>query len=327
MQDTSKYAATLIRQRIASLGLAIASNGSGTGLAEDQAVRALDALAVALERSDVALFVDYLRHHHGKGFIDVARTVLASELPSSLLTGVAAYVDAAEEQLATWQGPGAETPGVQVDALRADYLEALLEGDRHRASSMILSAVDRGLGVRTVYQEVFQIALHDVGQLWQQNLVTVAQEHYITAATQLIMSQLYPRIFSTERRGRRFVGTCVSGELHEVGVRMVADFFEMDGWDTYYLGANVPPAEVVAEAKTRRADVVGVSATLTAHIPQVAAVVEAVRSDDACANVRTLVGGQAFVFEPDAWRRTGADGHARSAEGAVSLASGWMDPS
>ena len=43
------------------------------------------------------------------------------------------------------------------------------------------------------------------------------------------------------------VATCIGGELHEIGIRMVADFFEMEGWDTYYLGANTPADAVVAE--------------------------------------------------------------------------------
>ena len=77
---------------------------------------------------------------------------------------------------------------------------------------------------------------------WQMNRLTVAQEHYCTAATQMIMSQLYPYIFEGERNGRVLVATCVAENLHEIGVRMVTDFFEMDGWDTFYLGANVPTA-------------------------------------------------------------------------------------
>ena len=69
----------------------------------------------------------------------------------------------------------------------------------------------------------------------------MAQEHYCTAATQLIMSQLYPYIFTTGKNGRVLVGTCVSGDLHEIGVRMVSDFFEMEGWDTFYLAPTRRP--------------------------------------------------------------------------------------
>ena len=105
---------------------------------------------------------------------------------------------------------------------------------------MILQAVEQGSPVKDIYQRVFQPTQHEIGRLWQTNQISVAQEHYCTAATQLAMAQLYPYTFSAERSGRRLVAACVSGELHEIGARIVADLFEMAGWDTYYLGANTP---------------------------------------------------------------------------------------
>ncbi len=76
------------------------------------------------------------------------------------------------------------------------------------------------------------------------NQLGVAEEHYCTAATQLIMSQLYPYIFvAVERRGTA-VASCVSGDLHELGARMVCDFLELDGWSTHFFGANMPGAGV-----------------------------------------------------------------------------------
>ncbi len=104
-----------------------------------------------------------------------------------------------------------------------------------------------------LYLQVFQPALHRVGRLWQLNRVGVAEEHYCTAATQLIMSQLYPYLFTGERHRRIMVATCASGELHEIGARMVSDFFELEGWDTIYLGASAPAGEVVETAVRRRA--------------------------------------------------------------------------
>ena len=151
------------------------------------------------------------------------------------------------------------------------------------------------------------------------NQVSVAQEHYCTAATQLIMSQLYPHIFATERIGRRLVATCVGGELHEIGIRMVADFFEMEGWDTYYLGANTPTESVVQTVVERSADILGVSATIAFHTSAVADLIANVRASEV-GDVKILVGGYPFNIAPDLWRQVGADGCARDAQEAVELA-------
>jgi methanogenic corrinoid protein MtbC1 len=148
----------------------------------------------------------------------------------------------------------------------------------------------------------------------------VADEHYCTAATQLLMSQLYPHIFATAKNGRTLVATCVSGDLHEIGVRMVADFFEMDGWNTFYLGANTPHAGVIATIIERKADVLAISATISYHVDTVRDLISAVRQHPECGHVRILAGGYPFNQDPELWRKIGADGFASDAQQAIVLA-------
>src|SRR4051812_38183299 len=134
------------------------------------------------------------------------------------------------------------------------------------------------------------------------------------------MSQLAPRLFATERNGRRAVVPCVAGEAHEVGPRMVADLLELGGWDTIYLGGNVPGRGVVQAIAEHRAGLLAVSATMTLHLPAVIDLIAAVRAEPACAGVRVMVGGRPFDAEPGVWRRVGADGHAADADEACLLA-------
>ena len=129
--------------------------------------------------------------------------------------------------------------------LAREYLDLLLHGDRNQAGRLILNKAEDGMHVKDIYLHVFQPTQYEIGRLWQTNRIGVAQEHFCTAAAQTIMSQLYPFVFSAHKTGRRLAAACVGGELHEIGARMLADFFEMDGWDTYYLGANTPSDAVV----------------------------------------------------------------------------------
>jgi methanogenic corrinoid protein MtbC1 len=207
--------------------------------------------------------------------------------------------------------------------LARTYLEALLNGERHLASQMILGAVASGTGVKDIYQHVFQPAQHEVGRLWQINEISVAQEHYCTAATQLIMSQLYPKVFASEKGSGTLVATCVAGDLHEIGLRMVTDFFEMDGWNTFYLGANMPARPVVETVAQRRAHVLCISATISLHLRAVSELIHRLRAHPHCGTVKVLVGGHPFVVAPDLWRTMGADGSAASAHDATAFARRW----
>lgn len=200
------------------------------------------------------------------------------------------------------------------------YLAALLNTDRAQATNVIMDAVARGVSIKTIYLDIFQAALHEIGRLWQTNHISVAQEHYCTAATQMIMAQLYPHIFNTKRVGRRMIATCVSGELHEIGIRMVADFFEMEGWDTYYVGANMPIRDIISIMEAQEVHLLCISATMQSSLVAAADIIEAVRASEVGQPVKILVGGSAFLQREDLWVKIGADGFGRNADDALRLA-------
>lgn len=201
------------------------------------------------------------------------------------------------------------------------YLELLIRADRQGAVSLIMDSVRQGMPVQDVYLKVFQPVQHEVGRLWQMHRLSVAQEHYCTAATQFIMAQLYPFVFASEKKkDRRLVAACIGGELHEMGIRMVADLFEMEGWHTYYLGANTPAESIVGMTEEHKADVVCVSTTLAIHLRLAADLIRALRNSNQGRQVKVLVGGYPFNVAPSLWQRIGADGQAHDAAEAIALA-------
>ncbi|HYH22817.1 MAG TPA: cobalamin-dependent protein [Azospirillum sp.] len=250
------------------------------------------------------------------------RDLITERVGGAAAQRAAACVDAAVTALPAvgTAPPTLIEPEAPYADLACAFMDALVAGDRRRATEMVMERVDGGMPVRDAYLHVFQPVLREIGRLWQTGRITVAHEHFATAATQAVISMLYPRIFAAERRGRTMVATCVSGELHEIGIRMVADFFEMAGWDSYYLGANAPTRSIVRAMIDRGAQVLAISATITPHVGTVAALVRAVRAEMGGRPFRIIVGGYPFLLEPELWRRVGADGSAPDAVGAVELA-------
>jgi methanogenic corrinoid protein MtbC1 len=210
-----------------------------------------------------------------------------------------------------------ETP---LGPLARGYLDALLKRQRERAMRLVLEAVERGVDIRDIYEKVFQLTQREIGRLWQENRVSVAQEHYCTAATQLVMSRLYPYIFRHEHHGLVFVGASVGEELHELGIRMITDFFELEGWDTHFLGSNMPADSLVETLVSERADVVGISVTITYHISNARKLIEAIRARPELERTKVLVGGYPFHLDSELWKKLGADGTASSAREAVATA-------
>ncbi len=254
--------------------------------------------------------------------LELTRTVVREMLPGDTGVMAAEYISAGLAQLPSFPDDlptclAHESPHT---GLAHEYLAALLKGERHAASTLVLNAVAAGIPVREVYLHVFQAAQYEVGRLWQINQISVAQEHYCTAATQLIMSQLYPHVFASDKTKGTLVATCVAGDLHEIGIRMVTDFFEMDGWNTYYLGASTPAQAVVDTVIQREAQVLAISATISGHLRGVEDLIRRMRTEPACRDVKILVGGYPFLSAPGLWERIGADGTAANAQDAIALA-------
>ena len=293
----------------------------------------LSYLFEAIEASSPDLFADYITwekiflvnlgipEERLKERLEVMEDVIIKNLPPEKSSIAIRYI---EESIDNLPKPSNYTSYINEDKplvnLLEQYLEFLLNGDRHSAGKMIIEAVDNGISVKDIYLHVFQSSLYEVGRLWQENKITVAQEHYITAATQLIMSQLYPYISNSEKTGKVLVATSVSKELHEVGVRMVADFFEMDGWNTFYLGANTPTESIIQTIISKKADLVLISATISSHIGEVMDLIRTVRRCAECRDPKIIVGGYPFNIDNNLWEKVGADGQAEDAETAIEMA-------
>jgi len=291
-------------------------------------------LAESLAANDPSLFLDYITWvkvlFTGLKLPSEALTValqcsnqaLIETLPPDMTALTQSYIDAALQHLSKSPG-GLESfilAGSPMYELATHYLNLLLRGDRHLAGQLILDAVNHGIGVREIYLQVFQPCQQEVGRLWQMNQISVAQEHFCSIVTQTIMSQLMPFIISKVKTGHRLVATSVGGELHEIGMRMVADFLEMDGWYTYYLGASTPTESIVRTLQEHKADILAISATLTLHVSKVAELIDKVHSSSIYPPVKILVGGYPFNIASDLWQQVGADGYARDAADAVSVA-------
>ncbi len=295
-------------------------------------------LIEALRDNDPGFFADYAvwlrRLFEGLRFppdtlrslIQCAREVLGQELPPDMSAVTNRFLEVAltDSVLQAPPEPSFLVEGAPMCNLAATYLDTLLKGDRHEAGVLIMDAVNNGLDIRDIYLYVFQPCLYEIGRLWLNHEISVAQEHYCSAATQLIMSRLYPRIFATQRIGHKLVAACVGSELHEIGMRMAADFFEIDGWDTYYLGANTPVSGIMDALRLHKPHVLAVSVSMPFHRSDLADLIALVRETPETTKIKILVGGYTFKTSPQLWQRFGADAYAEDARQAVFTANRFV---
>ena len=181
--------------------------------------------------------------------------------------------------------------------LRRLYLEAQLAGDRRAALRVVLDdGLASGVPVPKLQSEVVQAAQREIGALWQQNRISIAQEHMATAISHVVMSRLFEEADVVDRLGYKVVVACVEGELHEFPARLVADFLELGGFDVRYLGANVPTDDLLRLLGDEKPAVLALSVTMSFNAPSLLQAVQRIRSR--FPNLPVLVGGHALEWEP-----------------------------
>lgn len=204
-------------------------------------------------------------------------------------------------------------------SLARSYLEALLLRKRHRAIDLVMEALEEGTTIEDLYLHVFQMTQYEVGWLWENGVISVGHEHYCTNSTQMTMAMLYPRIFEGAHGPRRIVSACVQGELHELGVRMLADFFTIHGWDSDFLGANTPIDGVLRMLEEAPTDLLAISVTMHTNLENAERLIAAVRASHGT-KIPIFVGGYSIRTVGSLWRKLGADGTSHDARQAIDLA-------
>jgi methanogenic corrinoid protein MtbC1 len=197
------------------------------------------------------------------------------------------------------------------------YVEAQLAGDHRGAIELVLErGLRSGVPVPALQLEVVQPAQREIGRLWQENRISVAQEHLATSISQLVVSHLYQHLPRERPNGKVALVACVEGELHDVGARMGADFLEMAGFTVRFLGANVPLATLERALGEGDVDVLGLSASMTFHVPALEAAVRSARRRKGDA-FPIMVGGNLVTWAPGLGDELGVEAFGANADELV----------
>ena len=195
-------------------------------------------------------------------------------------------------------GAGAEAPA-SPRALRASLLDAI-ERSEPAALERLLDQTFATLALERALSAVVQPVLERVGEAWQSGGLSVAQEHLISQSVRGRLQRLLT-VGGGDARGT-VVLACAPGELHDLGLLMLAVLLCADGWRVAYLGQDTPAAEAVDLARAVDADVVALSATMREHLAPLARQLRALRGRNARPGL--IAGGAAI--DAAASRRIGA---------------------
>lgn len=249
-------------------------------------------------------------------------TGLRDELGDNLPPDSARLTTAAlDRAMVAARAPSAPTPSYMDPAApfaedTARFLLAVLEGRTEDATDIVLDVQARGASLNEIHSHVLGRAQAEMGRMWQAGEIHVADEHLGSRVVEDLLVLLRARMPRAAKHGKRVLVAAISGNLHDIGARMIADQFAEAGWDALFLGSDVPGVDLARAAVDHQVDLVALSLGTSLNLRATAREVEAIREATAGA-VPILVGGRPFRNNDDLHAAVGADASSASARGAM----------
>jgi 5-methyltetrahydrofolate--homocysteine methyltransferase len=142
----------------------------------------------------------------------------------------------------------------------------------------------------------------------------------LKAVTDMVKPKL-AKAGEMKRLGKVVFGT-VAGDIHDIGKDIVIFMLDVNGFEVYDLGVDVPAQKFVEKIKETGAPVVGLSGFLALAFDSMKETVEAIKAAGLREKVKVMIGGGQVSDEVRKY--TGADGFGMDAMAGVSMAKKWV---
>ena len=219
-----------------------------------------------------------------------------------------------------------------MDSLYREFLPLLDEGNKERCVDLCLSKLsDKTLDVVTLYQDILAPALREKFCSPRDEEICIWQEHVRTSIVRTIIECCYPLVL--RERNEKYLSTpkgkvvvlCPPDEAHEIGARMVADFFLLNGYDVTFIGASTPGNEIVGAITHFKPEYVAISITNVFNLIATAKAVSKILDLKKTLDFEVILGGQACRHNPTTCREMNADKILDTFDDIQKLATGGSD--
>lgn len=173
-----------------------------------------------------------------------------------------------------------------------ELLSALIIGSREKSSEIIDELFRQNINIDDIYEKSIRKAMYQLGELWEYGKISVATEHLASAIVEVELNKIYSKRAPVSSIDKTVVIACIENEYHQIGIKMVSDIFEMNGWNTYFLGSNVPVNDLIDFIKNTDPDLVALSQSIYFNLIKLETLLELLNKD--FPDLKILLGGQAF---------------------------------
>jgi len=195
-----------------------------------------------------------------------------------------------------------------------EFISYLNAEDKEKCIQVVLSSLqNQSIDIVTLYNEILTPSMYADFCTEEEKEICIWKEHIRTSIVRTIIECGYPYIikernkkYGSSSKGRVVV-ICPPGELHELGARIVADFFTLCGFNVTFVGANTPQSDIISAIKYVSPAYIAISITNYYNLVATRRLIIQIRNVKAGASFLIILGGQACQGNPDTCHEMGAD--------------------
>lgn len=129
------------------------------------------------------------------------------------------------------------------NAVNSEFLESLLSGNHSVCSRIVNNYLDNKISIEELYENIIKKSMYEVGAMWEDNRIGVATEHLAPSIVERILNEVYEKVIPDKALNKKALVACVENEYHQIGIKMISDVFEMNGWTSHFFGASTSNEE------------------------------------------------------------------------------------
>ncbi len=187
------------------------------------------------------------------------------------------------------------------------YMQPLLAGRRAECFDLVHQAVREGTPADELLCDVVWPSLAQIERLYNDDRINSAVEHMAYRINRTVADQLQPHLPRNTAKGKRVVVACADHEGEELGAQMMADLFQSDGWEVFFVGGGVPDDEILSMVGQLRPHLLLIFGAHPEAVANTRAMIERIRDIGVCPTMNIMVTGGIFNRADGLWQEVGAD--------------------
>jgi methanogenic corrinoid protein MtbC1 len=149
----------------------------------------------------------------------------------------------------------------------SELLELLFRNEKYKAEQVFRSFFRNSSSDEALINNLILPVLWEIGRLWRDNEINVADEHLAVANLRMIYQSFFRMLIPGEKKGEKIAISCVPGEEHEIGDDLLSLYLERRGWPVNFIGHNTPEGEILKMVEKDSPFALILSVSLISHLP------------------------------------------------------------